>query len=131
MLQRHFYTAGLAVYITLNRMDAASIHRALRRRQFFRIGVVVAPLSFMALGAFVFLAGDALGWAQVPGPVTVIMFSLFFFGVGASFYLVGAPCPRCGKKFWYDETSTYRSQLTPQCLNCGLSIHWRASDEAV
>lgn len=41
--------------------------------------------------------------------------------------LVGADaarCPRCGKKFWYDETSTYRSQLASQCLNCGLSIDW-------
>jgi endogenous inhibitor of DNA gyrase (YacG/DUF329 family) len=112
-------------------MDDPSTHLALRRRQFFRIGLVVAPLMFIALGAFVFFAGDAFGWGRTPGLVTAIMFLLFIFAVGASFYLVGAPCPRCGKKFWYDETSTYRNQLTSNCLNCGLSIHWRLSDEAV
>jgi endogenous inhibitor of DNA gyrase (YacG/DUF329 family) len=112
-------------------MDDASIRLALRRRRFFRIGLVVAPLMFIAVGAFVFFAGNAFGWDPAPGPVSAIMFLLFFFAVVANFYLVGAPCPRCGKKFWYDETSTYRNQLTPQCLNCGLSIHWRQSDEAV
>jgi endogenous inhibitor of DNA gyrase (YacG/DUF329 family) len=112
-------------------MDYPSIRLALRRRQFFRIGLVVAPLMFIALGALDFFAGDALGWDRAPGAVTAVMFLLFFFAVGASFYLVGARCPRCGKKFWYDETSTYRNQLTPQCLNCGLSIHWRQNDDTV
>jgi endogenous inhibitor of DNA gyrase (YacG/DUF329 family) len=86
---------------------------------------------FITLGALVFFVGDAFGWSWAPCPVTAIMFFLFFFAVGASFYLVGVPCPRCGKKFWYNEKSTYRNQLTPRCLNCGLSIHWRPSDEAV
>jgi len=94
-------------------------------RNFFRIGGVVAFIGFIVIGALTVFVGKAQGWEQAPALVTVLMFVLFFFGVGASFYLVAARCPRCAKKFWYDESSTYRNQLTPECLNCGLSIHWK------
>jgi endogenous inhibitor of DNA gyrase (YacG/DUF329 family) len=109
-------------------MDTPSIQRALRRRQFFRIGGVVAFFGFIGLGAVTVFAGSALGWHEAPAPVALLMFAFFLFAVAASLYLVAARCPRCGKKFWYDETSTYRNQLTPQCLNCGLPINWKGDN---
>lgn len=109
-------------------MDAQSVERALIRRQFFRIGGVVSGLGFILVGILTLFLAKAFGWQRTPAAVTVLMFLLFLFTVGASFYLVAAPCPRCGKKFWYDEASKYRNQLTPQCLNCGLPINWRSGN---
>jgi len=106
-------------------MDAPSIQRALRRRQFFRLGGVVAILGFLVFGTVTVFAGHALGWKQALALVGVLMWACFVFAVGASFYLVAARCPRCGKKFGHDETTTYRNQLTPLCLNCGLQINWK------
>jgi len=109
-------------------MESAAIQRALRKRQFFRIGGVVAALCFIGLGVFTVFASHALGWSQNPAGLIVLMFVFFIFSVASSLYLVAARCPRCGKRFWYDESSSYRNQLTAECLNCGLPIDWKDND---
>jgi len=101
-------------------MDTASIRRELRRRNFFRVGMVVGFFTFLGVAALAFLVASPD--QPLSGMVTSFMFLDWFYIVASSLYLVIAPCPRCGKKFWYNEQTTFRSTVTDKCLNCGLRI---------